>query len=138
MSQDRNNTLPRRLQSECKTIFTMISLYCRAHHKSGNTLCADCEQLKMYAEKRIHHCPFQSDKPTCGNCMVHCYKSDMQEKVRKIMRFAGPRMIYKHPFMAIQHLYDSHRKAPELLKSNTKYTQSKIDSSCTSSKGKKT
>ena len=28
----------------------------------------------------------------------------MRERVREVMRFAGPRMLTKHPVMAVQHL----------------------------------
>jgi len=33
--------------------------------------------------------------------------------VRKVMRYAGPRMIWKHPYLAIMHiLVDSRRNEP--------------------------
>jgi hypothetical protein len=31
-----------------------------------------------------------------------------------MMRFAGPRMLLRHPFLALAHLVDGLRKAPEL------------------------
>ena len=103
-----------RLKNESKTIEAMISLYCRAHHGSGSTNCGDCARLVTYARQRLRSCPFQHNKPTCGNCTVHCYKTDMRETIRKIMRYAGPRMLLHHPIMAVRHLLDSRRKAQVL------------------------
>lgn len=88
----------------------MITIYCRAHHTSQIEQCQECSQLLCYAEKRLSHCPFQENKPTCGKCTVHCYKSAMKEKIRKVMRYSGPRMIYHHPIMAIRHILDGFRK----------------------------
>jgi hypothetical protein len=30
------------------------------------------------------------------------------------MRFAGPRMMYRHPWLSMRHLLDTRRPAPEL------------------------
>ncbi len=70
--------------------------------------------MVAYAEKRLALCPFGADKPTCGKCTVHCYKPALRERVRRIMRFSGPRMLWHHPLMAICHLLDSRRPAPPL------------------------
>jgi hypothetical protein len=34
----------------------------------------------------------------------------MRLQVRQVMRYAGPRMLYKSPYLAICHLVDSWRK----------------------------
>jgi hypothetical protein len=36
----------------------------------------------------------------------------MREKIREVMRYAGPRMIYRHPIMAVFHLIDGMREKP--------------------------
>ena len=36
----------------------------------------------------------------------------MREKIRMVMRYSGPRMIYKHPIAAIWHMIDRRRKEP--------------------------
>jgi len=36
--------------------------------------------------------------------------------MREVMRFAGPRMMWRHPYLAIRHLLDERKKAPELPK----------------------
>jgi hypothetical protein len=63
-----------------------------------------------YAEKRLSLCPFQSNKPTCGKCVVHCYKEEIRNQVKEIMRYSGPKMIWHHPVIAISHLYNSIKK----------------------------
>jgi len=108
-----------RLESERKTIEAMIGIYCRARHRPKNGLCPECSELLRYASHRLHSCPFQEEKPTCGNCLVHCYKPRMREKVREVMRFSGPRMLFHHPLMALRHLLDSRRKAPQLNRRNS-------------------
>ena len=56
--------------------------------------------------------PFHEGKTTCANCPAHCYKPEMREKIRKVMRYAGPRMIYRHPILALLHIIDGRRKEP--------------------------
>jgi len=45
---------------------------------------------------------------------VHCYKPEMRERIRGVMRFAGPRMALRHPLLAVRHLLDERRKPPAL------------------------
>lgn len=112
---DHNLSHPR-LVRELKTIEAMIVIYCNAFHKPDIAPCRDCYSLVQYARKRLGLCPFQERKPTCGNCTIHCYQPEMRETIRKVMRYAGPRMIYSHPLMALRHLLDSRRKPPELAR----------------------
>ena len=37
-------------------------------------------------------------------------KKDMREKIREVMRFSGPRMIFPHPVMAIRHVIESKKE----------------------------
>jgi hypothetical protein len=90
----------------------MIAMYCRDHHRRAlNGLCEDCRQLLDYAMDRIDKCPFCLSKPTCANCPIHCYKKDRREEVRAVMRYAGPRMMRRHPVLAIMHMLDGYRSA---------------------------
>ena len=95
-----------RLKRERRTIKVMIEIYCRGHHRSEETLCTECQALYAYGMRRIEKCPFQADKPTCAKCTVHCYKADMREQVRRVMRYSGPRMMIYCPFLAILHCKD--------------------------------
>jgi hypothetical protein len=98
------------LLREKRTIAIMIYLYCHHHHGKGETICAYCSPLHEYAIRRIDSCKFGADKPVCAKCTVHCYKADMRQQIRQVMRYAGPRMLVKHPYLAICHLVDSWRK----------------------------
>lgn len=80
----------------------MIGLYCRRHHHERP--CKACEALLAYATQRIAACPYGEDKPACSQCPIHCYRQAMRERIREVMRFAGPRMIYRHPLLALRHL----------------------------------
>ena len=59
---------------------------------------------------RIEKCPFMETKTFCSNCRVHCYRAEMREKIREVMRFSGPRMIFYHPVMAVRHVVSSIRE----------------------------
>ncbi len=108
-----------RMAREMHTLEAMIGLYCRAQHGSdrqpgvqAGELCADCQEILAYARARLTRCPFQEDKTTCARCPVHCYKPAMRDRIRVIMRYAGPRMLYHHPILAIRHLLDGRREKP--------------------------
>lgn len=100
-----------RVKREGKTVAAMISLYCSAEHE-GKGLCHDCVELRDYALGRLDACPFQEDKTTCNKCPVHCFKPAMREKIKAVMRYAGPRMAYRHPIMTVFHFIDGRRKEP--------------------------
>lgn len=99
-----------RMEREFKTFQAMTTIYCRDHHGKKCELCPDCRELLDYAELRLDKCPFQEDKTTCANCPVHCYTPTMRERVKEIMRYAGPRMTYRHPVLALFHILDGKRK----------------------------
>ena len=100
------------LVREFRTISRMVGIYCSDHHGgSVRALCADCRGFLDYAERRLDKCPYGDDKPTCANCPIHCYKPAQRELAREIMRYAGPRMMLRHPFLAITHLIDGRREA---------------------------
>ena len=100
--------LDRKRAAEKKMVSEMIALYCHHHHATAKgTLCADCAELAEYACRRSDHCPFMETKTFCSNCRVHCYNPQMREKIRIVMRYSGPRMLYVHPLAALRHLITS-------------------------------
>lgn len=103
-----------RIEREMRTVTAMIQLYCREQHHSENSLCAECSALQDYAMRRLERCPFQEAKTTCAKCAVHCYTPAMREQIRIVMRYAGPRMLWKHPILAVQHLRDGRRSEATL------------------------
>ena len=98
------------LERERLTIRKMVDIYCHDHHGTDG-LCEACAVFMDYAEVRLDKCPFGQDKPTCSNCPIHCYKPAQREQVKRIMRYAGPRMLLRHPLLAITHKLDGLRKA---------------------------
>ncbi|MHA1777687.1 MAG: nitrous oxide-stimulated promoter family protein [Promethearchaeia archaeon] len=99
-----------KIQKEKKTLEIMIQIYCRAKHETRSQLCDSCQDIFDYAVKRLNSCPLLENKPTCAKCPIHCYAPEYREKIREIMRFSGPRMLYSHPFLAINHLSDLLKK----------------------------
>ena len=98
---------------EKEVVSLMIALYCRKKH-GGRTLCSDCAALDSYARQRSDRCPFMQTKTFCSNCRVHCYKPDMREKIRQVMRFSGPRMLFYHPILAIRHVIETKKEKRRL------------------------
>lgn len=100
-----------RMAREARTVEAMIRLYCRGQHE-GEPPCAECAELLEYARERLRKCPFQEGKTVCGKCPVHCYRPVSRTKIRVVMRYAGPRMLWRHPLMALRHLLDNRRGKP--------------------------
>ena len=95
----------RMARKEKMLVSEMIALYCRKqHHTLRGSLCPECQQLHDYALARIEHCPFMETKTFCSACKVHCYQPEMREKIRTVMRWAGPRMLPVHPVLSIKHV----------------------------------
>ena len=77
-------------EKEKQIVDLMIHLYCRKKHKTvekHHGLCEECEKLRDYAAMRVDKCPFMETKTFCSNCRVHCYKPQMREEIRNVMRF---------------------------------------------------
>ena len=103
-------------EREKEMVGQMIALYCRKKHGTRGVLCPDCQALADYARLRSDKCPFMQTKNFCSNCKVHCYRPDMREKIRAVMRFAGPRMLFVHPVAALRHLVETRREKWRLEK----------------------
>lgn len=107
--------LGRQRRREARTVVVMMRMYCRAFY-GGRFLCEDCRALEEYAMARLSLCPFGEDKPTCAHCPIHCYRPKYREEMREVMRFSGPRMLPRHPLLAIFHLLHGYKPAPPLPK----------------------
>ena len=92
-------------EKEKKLIPVMIKKYCHGKHaaKRGE-MCADCRALTEYAIFRLEKCPFKVNKQFCSFCKIHCYKPDMREKIREVMKYSGPRLLFSHPLFAMKHV----------------------------------
>jgi len=96
--------------------------YCRAHHDDREreplvsegvdcaiygtripVLCAEDASFARYVEQRTKYCPHHP-KPFCAFCETKCYKSDMAQYSRTVMRWAGPRSLFSRYWLrALQH-----------------------------------
>lgn len=123
-----------KLEREKRIVVEMIALYCRANcdHANGaepcvrvrggavecviDTLCPSCAELARYACERSDRCPYQETKTFCVNCSTHCYRPEMRERIREVMRYAGPRMARHRPVAALRHLLAQKREARKLAR----------------------
>ena len=108
-----------RIKREKETIGAMIEMYCRAQHSAAAPPCEACAELHAYALRRIEACRFGAAKPVCSQCAIHCYRPEMRESIRVVMRFAGPRMLRSHPRLALWHLVDTVRHRPRAVRSGS-------------------
>ena len=97
-----------RIAHEKKTVELMIRLYCRKKEKN-KILCTDYplrrqRQMCIRDSARLDRCPFGEKKGACKECTVHCYKPVLRERMRQVMRFSGPRMLFYAPWQTIRHL----------------------------------
>jgi hypothetical protein len=102
-----------RLRREWRTMQVMVDIYCAGHghaRAAETELCTECQGFLDYAARRLEKCPYGPEKPTCAKCPIHCYKPQPREHAREIMRYAGPRMMLRHPWLSLTHLADKLRK----------------------------
>lgn len=88
-----------RVELEKDVVLKMIDIY---YKKNGTP--EEKEELKAYAMKRLTHCKFGNDKSFCAHCKIHCYAPKYKEQIKKVMKYSGPRIVFKHPIMVIRHM----------------------------------
>ncbi|ECH0852631.1 nitrous oxide-stimulated promoter family protein [Salmonella enterica subsp. enterica serovar Typhimurium] len=103
----------KRIAREKLTIKKMIALY-ESQCPQASTVQGHYDALFAYAQKRLDKCVFGEEKPACKQCPVHCYQPAKREEMKQIMRWAGPRMLWRHPVLTVRHLIDDKRSVPEL------------------------
>ena len=103
----------RRREREKRTISNMVAIYCAGHHDkaertetgfAGEAMCPDCKAIDDYCVLRTERCRSMAVKTNCEECGNHCYAPAERERIREVMRYAGPRMMLHHPIAAIRHL----------------------------------
>jgi hypothetical protein len=103
---------PRNIVRDARTVAAMVRIFCHDVHGSrSGQLCEPCQRLQVYADERLARCPFGPEKTTCRECRIHCYRPAERSAMKDVMRFAGPRMLGRHPWLAIRHLW-LERKGP--------------------------
>lgn len=111
---------------EKKLIPVMLKMYCKGKHKTTRKaqgiprgeVCAECKELTEYALFRLEKCPFKVNKKFCSFCKIHCYKPEMREKIKAVMKYSGPRMLITHPIFAISHVVQMIKYKKQLKKEN--------------------
>jgi hypothetical protein len=124
-----NRMADEKARSDTRLLGDFTRIYCRGVHRDavrtplvsdaadlgvyGRTppeVCGECAELLRYAEKRRAFCP-KDPKPFCSYCETHCYSADTRERMREVMRYAGPRSIlHGHAIDGVKHLIEG-RKA---------------------------
>lgn len=111
MSEDAVTLGDGRLGREFRTMRCMVEIYCSDHHGSHDgSICDGCREFLEYAGRRLEKCPYGDGKPVCAKCPIHCYKRAQREQARAIMRYSGPRMFLRHPWLSLTHLFDKLRR----------------------------
>lgn len=96
----------KRIDKEKKIVKMMIDIYCSGKHKTKkNEFCSECSTLLNYANQRLSNCKFGNNKTSCSKCPIHCYKKDMKEKIKEVMKYSGPRLIIYKPYEFIRHIF---------------------------------
>lgn len=83
------------------------------------SVCEECAGLLSYAEKRRAFCP-RDPKPFCSYCDTHCYRPEMRERMRTVMKYAGPRSIVRgHAIESVKHLIAGRQARREAARMNS-------------------
>lgn len=103
----KNSDMEKKREKEQRVVAKMILLYCKKNHKmqtkDSEGLCKECRDMCDYAKLRSARCPHMKEKTFCSNCKTHCYQEAYRKKIKEIMRFSGPRMLFYHPVLCIEH-----------------------------------
>jgi len=81
----------------------MIDMYCKKNHRSDIKSCKECRELFEYARSKTYACR-QEPGMFCSACPTPCYDQVMRERMRTVMRYSGPRMLYRHPILYFRRL----------------------------------
>ena len=102
-----NYKIQKKREKEKDLVFLMIKIFCKSNHKNNNhnNLCAECIKLFDYSKNQIDKCRFMETKTFCSVCPSHCYKTDMRERIRKVMIFSSKRIIFYHPILTLKHAF---------------------------------
>lgn len=89
--------IAKKREKEKSIVTLMIKLYCKKHD--------DIDELDLlrYVNDRIDKCPMMEQKTFCSKCKIHCYRQEYREKIKKVMRYSGPRIFFYHPILVIKH-----------------------------------
>lgn len=108
LSKKEEAAIEKKRQDEIQSLEEILTIYCHGKYhlrEAGAKLCPDCQSLADYAKDRLLACPRMAEKSFCAVCPIHCYQKDRREEIRYVMRWAGPRMLLRHPLMTLRHIW---------------------------------
>ncbi len=101
------------IQEDSEKLLDFVHMYCRGNHKGlsktplvfdyhkvpiqlekGRELCDGCARLLKHAIIMRYLCPLDP-KPKCRNCPEHCYKPEYRVAMDVVMKYVGPRLLFK-------------------------------------------
>lgn len=118
----------RDVRADTRLLGDFTGIYCRGRHRGAvraplvsegvgagvygrrvPSVCDECAELLRYAERRRAMCP-KDPKPFCSDCDTHCYEPGMRDSMREVMRYSGPRSVFRgYAIQGIRHLIQSRR-----------------------------
>ncbi len=83
------------------------SIYCRGNHlnatRDAGGMCPECRRVIEQTLERSAACPY-GHAGNCEDCKTHCQRGEARDAIRRIMRYAAPRMAFRHPVMTFRYL----------------------------------
>ena len=98
-------------EREMKTIRAMIAIYCQDHHHVAAGSCAmRARRCSSMLRPDLANARGVTRNPCVPTARSIAIKPAMRDQVRQVMRYAGPKMLLRHPLLAVSHLLQK-RKA---------------------------
>jgi len=114
MAKHRRSTSdPVEIQKDTDKLARFLSMYCKAHHGhrlrkpfrfdyrklpakvlADVNLCDECTRLLRHAVVKRVLCPLDP-KPRCRHCPDHCYRPLYRDQMSTVMKYSGPRSLFK-------------------------------------------
>lgn len=95
-----------RIKRDLRTLQAIGSIYCAAHHvdapKNPHGMCAECAATIAFTHDRASNCP-NGHTGNCADCAIKCNRGEQQQRIKAIMKYAAPRMLFKHPLMTLEY-----------------------------------
>ena len=89
------------------------TIYCRAHHaecaQDAAGLCPECREVVETTLAKAQTCPY-GHSGNCQDCDTQCQRGTSKQRVKAMMRYAAPRMVYRHPLMTLSYVSKKFKK----------------------------
>lgn len=113
-------------EQEIVVVAKMVEIYCHSNKHTKKGLCQECSSLLEYAKGQVKKCPHMEEKTFCSTCKTHCYRPEMRDKIKQIMRYAGPKMLLHHPILTVKHGINTLKEKRENKKAESDNKDKKI------------